>query len=110
MIFEKLGIAPEEVEVAGPYFQSRTVKKKGCQFDLLIQTKHQNLFACEIKFSKSLLNQTIADEMAEKIKALSLPRGFSIRPVLIHVSGVSENLESSGYFSRILDFSEFLSA
>jgi len=110
LIFEKLGISPEEVEVVGPYFQSRTAKQKGCQFDLLIQTKHQTLWACEIKFSKNLLNQNVADDMAEKIKALSLPRGFSMRPVLIHVSGVSENLESSGYFSRILDFSEFLGA
>ena len=105
LIFEKLGIPASEIEVASPYFQNQTSKQKGCQIDLLIQTKHQSLLACEIKFSKNLLDSAVIEEMSKKLQNFTLPRGFSLRPVLIHVGGVTESLESAGYFSRILDFS-----
>ena len=35
---------------------------------------------------------------------LKRPKGFSIRPVLIHVNGVSEAVIESDFFSSIIDF------
>jgi len=43
-----------------------------------------------------------------KIPALQLPKGFSVRPVLIHVNGVSDQINAEEFFSEIIDFSELL--
>ncbi len=46
--------------------------------------------------------------MEKKLTSLLIPRGFSCRPVLIHVNGVSEEVVNSGFFSEIIDFSQAL--
>lgn len=103
-----LNIPLHEIVAAGPYLQTETAKRKKCQIDLLIQTKFQQLYLCEVKFSKGEIGIEVVKEVKEKIKRLELPRGFSIRPVLVHVNGVSDHLLDADYFSRIIDFSEFL--
>lgn len=46
--------------------------------------------------------------MKEKIKAIKIPKGFAWLPILIHMSGVSQAVQESGFFSQIIDFSEGL--
>jgi hypothetical protein len=108
LIQKRLHIRPEDIVIDNPYFQRKTVAHKGCQIDYMIQTKFNNLFACEIKFSKNVVGPDIIPEMEEKLSRLTHPRGFSYWPVLIHVNGVSEKVEDSGFFTEIIDFSEFL--
>lgn len=43
-----------------------------------------------------------------KIDRLQPPKHFTCHPVLIHVNGVTEKVEESGYFSKIIDFTRFL--
>lgn len=50
----------------------------------------------------------IIKEMQEKLNALNLPRGFSVRTVLIHVNGVKEEVEEQEFFSHMIDFSQLL--
>ena len=76
--------------------------------DLLVQTRHNTLYLCEVKFSVRELKKSVVTEMAEKIKRFACPRGYSIRPVLIHVNGVSQGVKESELFSHIVDFSDFL--
>ncbi|MDB2592832.1 hypothetical protein N9Y17_03935 [Gammaproteobacteria bacterium] len=40
---------------------------------------------------------------------LKRPKGFSCRPVLIQVNGVTEDLIDEDYFASIIDFSKLLS-
>lgn len=96
-----------EVINAGPFFQRATQRQKGCQIDLMIQTRHNALYVCEIKFSVSEIKHSILEEVEKKVEALSIPRRFSIRPVLIHVNGVSQSVRDSEMFSEIIDFSQF---
>jgi AAA+ ATPase superfamily predicted ATPase len=96
-----------EVTNAGPFFQRSTQRQKGCQIDLMIQTKHNTLYICEIKFSTSEIKSPVIAEMEKKIKNLSYPKGFSIRPVLIHVNGVNQAIKESEVFNDIIDFSLF---
>jgi hypothetical protein len=63
---------------------------------------------CEIKFSSSEVKVSVIEEMERKIKSLSVPKGFSVRPVLIHVNGVSQAIKESDVFNDIVDFSQFL--
>lgn len=104
-VWEKLRIRPEDIVADNPYFQRKTAKKKGCQIDYLIQTRYNTLFACEIKFSKNILKMDVIDEVKAKLAQLTLPRRYSCWPVLIHVNGVNDGIQDSGYFSEIIDFS-----
>ncbi|MBI5346159.1 MAG: ATPase [Chlamydiae bacterium] len=103
-IWEKLGIRPGDIVADNPYFQKRTTTRKGCQVDYLIQTRFNTLFACEIKFSVNPLKSDIIHEVKKKISCITLPKRFSSWPVLIHVNGVDESVQDSGYFSEIIDF------
>ena len=107
-IKEILGINQEEMIADNPFFQHKTIRNKGCQIDYLVQTK-DTLYVCEIKFSKYEIKPEICEEIATKIDSLSRPKYLSTRPVLIHVNGVSEELEDKRYFSSIIDFSNLLS-
>jgi hypothetical protein len=51
---------------------------------------------------------TVIEEEKEKEKRISLPKGFSCWPVLIHVNGVTNAVIDSGYFCKIIDFSSLL--
>ena len=97
-----------DIVMAGPFFQRKTKRQKGCQIDLLIQTRHNSLYICEIKFSKKEINTSVIEEVERKKADLLIPKSYSIRKVLIHVNGVSPGVEEEGVFSHIVDFSDFL--
>lgn len=105
-LFKMLGIAPSEILLDNPYFQRKTTRQQGCQIDYLIQTRLNNLFVCEIKFSKNPIDSSVISEAQEKIKRLTIPRRFSCIPILIHVNGISDAVQDKGYFYKIIDFSD----
>jgi len=51
----------------------------------------------------------VIQDMQEKINALKVPKGFAAVPVIFHISGASSSLETSDYFYRIIDISDFVS-
>lgn len=107
-IHEMLNINHDDVEIEGPFFQRRTTKTKGCQIDHLIQTKTSTLYVCEIKFSRNEIKFDIIDEMKKKLSNLSIPKGFSCLPVLIHVNGVHDSVLDKSYFFKVINFSDLL--
>ncbi len=108
LIIEKLRLSSDSIVADNPFFQRKTVKTPGCQIDYLIQLKFNSLFVCEVKFSKNPIGYEIVKEMEGKLRSLIVPKGFSKFPVLIHVNGVQDSVVDSGFFSEIIDFSEFL--
>ena len=108
LLIESLAINSEDIVADGPFLQRGTKKLAGCQIDYMLQTKHNTLHICEIKFSKSPIKKSIIKEVMEKIDRLVIPKRFSVRPVLIHVNGVDEAVEESQYFSEIVDLSDWL--
>lgn len=103
-----LGIKPGDTLVDGPYFQRKTTKQQGCQIDYMLQTVFNNLYICEIKFSKNKIPLSVIDECKQKIGALKIPKNMSYRPILIHVNGVQDAVIESGYFAQIIDFGQLL--
>jgi uncharacterized protein len=85
-----------------------TAKQPGCQIDYMIQTKFNTLYVCEVKFSKNPIGADVIKEVQQKIDRLKQPKGFSCRPVLIHVNGVTNDLVDNHYFAAIIDFSQLL--
>jgi len=107
-IWELLNIKPDEIISDNPFFQRQNLKQPGCQIDYFIQTKFQTLFACEIKFSAHNIGNDIVEELRTKISKIHLPKGFTCLPVLIHVNGITKELENADYFYKIINFSELL--
>lgn len=109
ILWDTLGILPDEIVMEGPFFQTSTSKQTGCQIDYMIQTRFHNLYICEIKFSKSPIGKKIIEEMESKRKNLKTPRYCAIRPILIHVNGIEESVLDERYFDKVVDFGELLS-
>ncbi len=103
-----LNIDTQDIVMAGPFFQRKTDRQMGCQIDLLIQTRHNTLYLCEVKFSAKEIGVSVIKEVEKKIESLSVPKSYSIRPVLIHVNEVSESVREREIFSHIVNFSDFL--
>jgi AAA+ ATPase superfamily predicted ATPase len=107
-IHNALNINPDEIITENPFYQNKKYNSPGCQIDYMIQTKFGTLYICEIKFSKNKINHSIIQEMQNKIDRLRYQRGISCRPVLIHVNGVTDDVNESGYFASIIDASDFM--
>jgi AAA+ ATPase superfamily predicted ATPase len=101
-----LQIAPSSVLSAAPYFQKATNRKKACQIDLLIQCR-QSIYVCEIKFGTKITADVI-DEMTDKINKLQIPRGISIRPVLIYQGELSPKIAQADVFTQLIPFDQLL--
>lgn len=103
-----LNLSPANIVFDNPFFQRKTAIQPGCQIDYLIQTTHKVLYVCETKFSRDPIPYTIVAELEEKIKRIKTPKNFSFIPVLIHVNGVSDRVQESSFFGKIIDFGELL--
>lgn len=107
-LFSALALEPGDVMHAGPYFQRPTSRQPGCQIDYLIETRHKTLLACECKFTFEPVDMRAVHEMEQRLQRLKIPRGFSVRPILVHANGVSSAVLEREYFSRCVDLSAFL--
>jgi len=108
LLYQALHIRSDEIISANPFYQNKTYKSPGCQIDFMIQTKFGSLYIGEIKFSKNIIGESIVDEVQKKIDSLVFPKGYSCRPVLIHVNGVSQDVIDRDYFTNIIDVAKFL--
>jgi predicted AAA+ superfamily ATPase len=108
-IWDRLGIDPADIVFDNPYWQERTKRARGCQVDYMIQCRDNNVYVCEIKFSKHPLPYEVIEKVDQKIRRIVKPKNFAFRPVLIHVNGVDESVEEKGYFDEIVDFGELWS-
>ena len=101
-----LDICPEDIVMEGPFFQRKTKRQPGCQIDYMIQTRFGTLYICEIKFSKDKIHSEVIEEMNNKINRLKCPKFVSFRPVLIHVNGVTNDVEEADYFAKVISFED----
>lgn len=107
-LWKLLNIPLEEIVREGPFLQTKTARHEGCQIDYMIQTRFNTLYVCEIKFLKITISKKIIKEMEEKKERLKVPKNFSIRPILIHVNGVEDEIVEEGFFDKIIDFASLL--
>lgn len=107
LVLSKLNIEGRDILSASPYFQRKTTRKHACQIDLLIQTRFNSLYVCEIKFGTKV-GLEVEHEIREKIARLVIPKRYSIRPILIYAGERTDGLQFSDYFAGQIGFSEFL--
>jgi uncharacterized protein len=100
----RLGSTP--LLAAAPYLQRPTLRKQGCQVDLLMRTKH-SLYVVEIKHRETI-DPTVIDEVREKVTRLRPGRGLSIRTVLVYQGQIDPKVEAEGYFDFVIPFARLL--
>ena len=110
LIWKQLNLSAHDIVNDGAYFQKSTKQQPGCQIDYLIQTRYNNLFVCEIKFSRNEIKINVIDEVKQKIARLMLPKHFSCFPVLIHVNAISDAVIDADYFMKIIDFGDVVAS
>ncbi len=101
-----LGIYSDEIVNDGPFFQRKTERQNGCQIDYLIQAKFGVLYLCEIKFAFKGIGSSVINEVQEKINRLVMPKNFSVKPILIHIGDVYDEVLESNYFAKIINMAE----
>jgi uncharacterized protein len=67
-----------------------------------IQTK-RTLYVCEVR-CRSRIEPGIIDEVSRKIEALRVPRGMSVRPVLVYEGDLDPSIEAEGFFDALVRF------
>ncbi|MES2215656.1 MAG: ATP-binding protein, partial [Pseudomonadota bacterium] len=107
-LLKTIGIYPQDVVADNPFIQRTTTARAGVQIDYLVQTTTNTLYLCEFKFNRNELGSEIIKDIQNKIDKLSIPRGFSICPVLFQFGGVADSVIDAGYFYRIIDINDFL--
>ena len=107
-LHKMLNINPAEIVSSNPFFQTKTQARESCQIDYLIHTRFNTLYLCEIKFSRKPVGLGVIRELQKKVERLHKPKGFSIRPVLITVDEITDDLDSSDYFDKIIYFKDLL--
>jgi uncharacterized protein len=107
-VIKCIGIDFNSIVSASPYFQNHTRTNKGaCQIDLLIQTKFNTIYLCEIKFQKKI-KRNVVNEIEKKMAILKRPKNTSIRPVLIYEGDISESVLKSDCFDKVIYFGDLL--
>lgn len=86
--------------------QCQTRRHPAVQIDYLLQTD-DTLYVCETKFRKKI-DASVVDEVKEKIKRLGVPKGVTVRKVLIYSGQLDQTLRDSIYFDREIDVDGFL--
>ena len=107
-VWRQCGLTAGEIAQDGPFFQTPTTRRQGCQVDYLIQTTQGPILLCEIKFHRGEVRPRVIAEVQDKLRRLVKPRNTSIFPVLIHVGDVSQGVIESGFFIHVIDFGEAL--
>ena len=93
-----LGIDGASLLSAAPYRRAREGAVCGVQVDLLIQTK-TTAYVVEIKRRESI-GAEIAQEIAEKVKAVGFRSGASVRTVLVYDGALAPSVRTE----HMLDF------
>jgi len=106
VLCERIGLGRKLVTSAAPYARRKSASCPGVQVDLLIQTP-KSVYLVEVKRQKHL-GVEIEQELAEKVKRLSIPSDRSVRTVLVYDGQLAPEVEENGYIDFIVPAADLL--
>ena len=101
-----IGLQGKIVESAAPYFRSGRKTGNGVQIDYLIQLP-KCVYVVEIK-RKQKITASVETEVQQKVERLKLPRGRTVRLVLVYAGEIDPTIEENGYFDYLIPASALL--
>ena len=106
LLLVEIGLGRALVCSASPYRQNATARMKGCQIDLLIQTR-KGAYIVEIK-RRGHIGEDVVDEVERKVSALKVSLDKSIRTVLVYDGELSKRVPADAFFSFIISSDRLL--
>ena len=106
LLLVEIGLGRALVCSASPYRQNATARMKGCQIDLLIQTR-KGAYIVEIK-RRGHIGEDVVDEVEKKVSALKVSLDKSIRTVLVYDGELSKRVPADAFFSFIISSDRLL--
>ena len=106
LLLPLIGLDRALLTSAAPYRQNKTERLKGCQIDLVIQTK-KSVYCVEIKRQNSI-GEKVVDECEEKISRLKVKNTRTVRPVLVYDGDLSRRVPADAYFSFIVSSDDLI--
>ena len=85
---------------------NETLRNKGCQIDLLIQTA-RTLLVVEIKRQRQI-KHGIIEEVAEKVRRLRFDSRLSVRTALVYEGELAQSVPADRYFDFIVPAEKLL--
>ena len=101
-----LGLGRSLVLSAAPYVKTAEGGKKGCQIDLLLQTR-KSAMVVEIK-RRNEIGREVIREVEGKLERLKVRRGVSVKTALIYEGHLAPSVEADGFFDAIVPFESVL--
>ncbi len=95
-----IGLIGKGVESVAPYFRRGGKKGEGVQIDLLVQLP-KSVYVVEIK-RRDRVSVAVEDEVQRKIERLGLPKGKSVKTVLVYDGEIDAALEENGFFDYLV--------
>ena len=106
LLIPRLGLQNSLITSAAPYSILGSKERPGLQIDLLIQTR-KSICIVEIK-RKALIDESIEDEVTQKIIRMGLPANKSVKTALVYFGRLSPQLIEDGYFDTMINIEELL--
>jgi hypothetical protein len=104
LLLPKIGLNGVSLLSASPYYSAPTKGREGCQIDLLIQSR-KALYVVEVK-RRSEIGMEAVREMEHKVEQLSVPRGMSVRTVLVYDGHLAPKVQADGSFDFAIPVEE----
>ncbi len=101
-----IGLDGRLVTSAAPYVRRGGKSTPGVQIDMLVQTP-KSAYVVEIK-RRAHITVGIEDEVQEKVRRLRIPRGVSVRTVLVYDGAIAPEVEENGYFDYLIPVERML--
>ena len=95
-----IGLEGKLITSAAPYSRRRSDDSAGVQVDLLIQTP-KSVYLVEVKRREHITIE-IEGEMEAKVAKMRLPKGISVRTVLVYDGSIAPEVEENGYFDYLV--------
>lgn len=91
---------------AAPYRAKGERKGEGVQIDLLIQTRRA-AYVVEVK-RRAEIGEEVEEEVARKVRLLSVPRGTSVRTALVYEGRLAPVVKGNAWFDALVPFDNLL--
>ena len=85
---------------AAPWRQTAGRSGRGCQIDLLYQTR-RSVCVVEIK-RRATIPASVVDDVARKVAALRVRPGVSVRTALVYEGSLAPSVEAEGWFDHLV--------
>jgi len=102
VILKLINIKLTDLKNFGPFFQQKTNRGPGLQFDMVLELTNGSIHLLEFKFRETPAGVSMINEMKTKIERMNFSPNITIEKTLISMNGFTKELIKANYFDHLL--------